>query len=112
MDNDPLEDRPDVAAEQAAARERMAERRDRERPFTYEIPPGQLGVSCAECGDSDWVNTGDTDTTPSVRPCSRCQPELYERWFRGHLSTAHGQAGRCQDPDCRARFSSLRRRTG
>lgn len=105
---DPLDEGPDVAAAQAEARARAAERQAREQPYAFEVPPGALGVLCMECGDTGIVDTGETVSPPTVRPCSHCEPGMYERWRLGHLSTAHDQAGTCQDPACKARHGRRR----
>lgn len=53
------------------------------RPYAFR-PRADGTVSCRECGDTNWVEVGlPTLGTPTVRPCSRCRPETYERWAVG-----------------------------
>lgn len=91
-----------VSACQRTARQVAAQRASIERPAGW-IGAGDLQLAkCGECGGTDWVEVPDERHPQDVfvRPCSHCQPALYERYTGGHLHPGHDRMA-CADEACR-----------
>lgn len=87
----------------AESRERRAQQRG-DRPFDTRVRADGT-VRCVECGDSDVVEVDDPRGGVVVRPCSQCDPAMYERWADGHLDSGHDRYS-CRDEDCREHRSA------